>query len=421
MARLAQLSISGTLGGRSYIYEGISQAVGYFLNQKKRCQEAIAEGKDLYSWEYPPEIAVFTFNSNGGGTNGLSTACRSILSLSEAGIPTVGVVTGQACSAAYTLAAMCDLLIALPGSVLGSIAVASSWVDTSKEMEDLGHKAYFYSTHSGKVTGLPGENKSSEEIQAFLKESADATWEVLQDLLLQSRPQIAKEMEKLNGSAFTVKKGTSSSLFDLTASSLEEVIFTLNEVDMKNKSVLAKLFGQKMTTSSEVGSLSLTAGGKTSELTAQSIGEVLAAAGAAEEGKVENKASELKTFDYSALTSSIASAVVLALKSEFSETPETKAQTSAPEKPALLTELMISAKAHKVDDSIVAEVYKLELPKEKANQVMLLLAAKQDSTFTQSQKPTSMSNLESLAEPSKAEEQMSWLQSLANKANGITS
>lgn len=397
--RTQVLTVSGSLGSYSedVPYEYLIQACNFFLQKQANYEKAVAKGETIYSWEIPPEVILLAMNSAGGDTNQLYTTCASLKNLNSI-IPVVGIVTGKACSAAYMLLSNCSKIIALPGSTLGSIAGASSYLDYSGKLEEEGIIPYFYSTHSGKFSGLPGENKSSVEIEAYLKTSTDTYFKILSSMLEANRPGIGQEIKKLNGASFIVTGEESSPLYDLMASSFEEVYYTLENMNMKSNS-FKDLFS--------FGGMGL-AEAKAVEASVTSVAaervkdEPLAAAAPA--ASILSQAEQAKA-------SAFAEAIFSGLQSKFASVAEAAKADLSPgqvlnvaettfipvEKEATLEELQAFANVHKASASVVLEVAQLGLPLEKAKKVMQTLMGKADASLSKAENTFSLSSLQDLS------------------------
>lgn len=80
---------------------------------------------------------VLTFDSPGGHVNGCQELAR-ILRASRGKKPIVAFVEGDACSAAYWLAAACDEIVCAETAALGCLGAQVAYLDTSKYLENWG-------------------------------------------------------------------------------------------------------------------------------------------------------------------------------------------------------------------------------------------------------------------------------------------
>lgn len=402
--RTQVLTVSGSLGSyaEDVPYEYLIQGFNYILQKQAAYEQALAKGETIYSWEIPPEVIVINMNSAGGDVNQLYTACASLKNLNSI-IPVIGIVTGKACSAAYMLLSNCSKIIALPGSTLGSIAGASSYLDYAGKLEEEGIVPYFYSTHSGKFSGLPGENKSPAEIEAYLKNSADTYFKILSSMLEANRPGIGQEIKKLNGASFIVTGEESSPLYDLMASSFEEVYYTLENMNMKPNS-FKDLFSFGGMGLAEVKAVEASV----TSVAAEGVkGEPLAAAAAAAPAASilsqaeQAKAAAFAEAIFSGLQSKFASvaetAVVSSIIREPQEVQAIQGNVSAVLQEATIEELQAFANVHKASASVVLQVAQLGLPLEKAKKVMQTLMGVADASLSKAENTFSLSSLQDLS------------------------
>lgn len=230
MARICTFGIEGILSTCAYSH--ISSSVSYLLEQKKNFAQALERGDTIYSWDMPPELVVVKVNSDGGDVSGLYTAAASLKELNKE-IPVITIVTGSCCSAAYMLVVGSSNIIALPATQIGSLAVASGFSDNREALKKQGILSYFYATHKKKLTNFAGQEYTPAEIETILKTSSDQYFAILNNFMESCRAGISKEVQALDGASFIVTGEEDTLLYDLTASSLEEVLKTLGDTDMQ--------------------------------------------------------------------------------------------------------------------------------------------------------------------------------------------
>lgn len=113
-------------------------------------------------------IIQFDINSPGGEVVGLESLCKKIRDVSTSTTMTIAHIRGYGCSAAYRIAANCDLVGATADSKIGSIG-AMCIVDTKKPD---GVKVFVNENSKDKVTALLGLNPEREqEIQDSLEKT----------------------------------------------------------------------------------------------------------------------------------------------------------------------------------------------------------------------------------------------------------
>lgn len=400
--RTQVLTVSGSLGSyaEDVPYEYLLQGFNYILQKQTAYEQAVAKGETVYSWEIPPEVILLNMNSSGGDVNQLYTACASLKNLNSI-IPVIGLVTGKACSAAYMLLSNCSKIIALPGSTLGSIAGASSYLDYSGKLKEDGIIPYFYSTHSDKFSGLPGENKSPAEIENFLKNSADTYFKILSSMLEANRPGIGQEIKKLNGASFIVTGEEISPLYDLMASSFEEVYYTLENMNMKTDSFKSLFsFGGRglPEDKAQVASVvSLAAEGRPTAVVSSAPAEPAVVLTVAEQAKAAALGEAMFQAFQAKVTASAEAARTTLIQGEPLKALASSGNIAAEMQEASLEELQAFANVHKASASVVLQVAQLKLPLEKAKQVMKTLMSSADASFSKAENTFSMSSLQDLA------------------------
>lgn len=384
MARLTTFGVEGSL--QTHHYSRISYVVSYLLEQKKNFALALERGDTIYSWDMPPELVLVKVNSDGGDVTGLYTAMASLKELNKE-IPVVAVVTGNCCSAAYMLVSASSKIIALPATQLGSLAVAAGFSDHSEELKKKGILSYFYATHKGKKTGFSGQTYTPAEIEEILKTSSDQYFAILQSFMESCRAGISTEIKALDGASFIVTGEEETRLYDLTASSLEEVLKILGETDMQK---LANMFSFGSGTDTSVASLAANTQQQSSgvaltpEQTAQAQEIARVASGffqqnLAQAGFVESLASALKA---TKAFSGEASA-------EEAQKPDTQAQASVL---ATAEELFTIGEGLKATAAQIQLVGGWGLTKEQATKALQGLVAAADNSTTNAQQASPFSN-----------------------------
>jgi ClpP class serine protease len=116
------------------------------------------------------KLIVMEVSSGGGEASHCFQAANDIRAIcDDNNIQLIGYADTMACSAAYALICVCDVVIANPSASLGSIGCVVSLLDTSKAMEQAGLKRIFITSGENKVPfDADGSFKESflEEIQA---------------------------------------------------------------------------------------------------------------------------------------------------------------------------------------------------------------------------------------------------------------
>lgn len=138
-------------------------------------QSLVAQTEDMA--EAGVHTIVMEVNSGGGQAAGCFEAAAEIRSIcDENGIQLIGYADEQACSGAYALVCVCDVIIANPSADVGSIGVVVGLMDTSKAMQMAGLKPVFITAGDSKVPyDADGSFKQSflDDIQAEVDSTND--------------------------------------------------------------------------------------------------------------------------------------------------------------------------------------------------------------------------------------------------------
>lgn len=95
---------------------------------------------------------VMEVSSGGGEASHVFQTANDIRSIcDDNGIKLIGYADTMACSAAYALVCVCDVVVANPSADLGSIGCVVALLDTSKAMEKAGLKRIFVTSGESKV------------------------------------------------------------------------------------------------------------------------------------------------------------------------------------------------------------------------------------------------------------------------------
>lgn len=136
---------------------------------------------------------VFEVDSGGGYANGCVECAEYIAALP---VPTVALISGQSCSAAYKLTSSCNWIVSTKSSDVGNIGVILVMVDTSKLMENAG-VSFICFTNDGATLKSTGHLDSlTEEQTEFLQESINEMGAVFKNHVLANRPNVSEEVFK---------------------------------------------------------------------------------------------------------------------------------------------------------------------------------------------------------------------------------
>jgi len=153
---LALLQINGVIGKHLSTLE--MQCGGYDLALLGQQLENIGDDPAV-------RTLVISINSPGGIAQGVELAARQIRALADSGVRVIGYTDGQACSAAYWLAAACDQFHAEGSAIVGSISTYAAGIDSSRMWEMDGLELKLFRTGDIKAIGMAGKPWTPEEEQ----------------------------------------------------------------------------------------------------------------------------------------------------------------------------------------------------------------------------------------------------------------
>jgi protease-4 len=195
---VAFISVEGVLGlGLSQIEKSCG-ATGY---EDIECdiEEAISGGcKGI----------MFQINSPGGGVTGNAELASMIGAVQ---VPTMAYTSDLCCSAAYNLAASCDVVMASQSATVGSIGTIIPWVDTSKQWDDEGERWDPITNTGGDLKGAMQGPSLSEAQRADLQQYVDDAFAMFKGNVLNHRKVPA---EAMRGNAFFGPRAKALNLVD---------------------------------------------------------------------------------------------------------------------------------------------------------------------------------------------------------------
>ena len=163
---------------------------------------------------------VFSINSPGGYASG-SGETAALVGRALSGKLTVAWTAGQACSAAYALAASCARIVATPSATVGSIGSKMVLLDLSRLYAESGIDVKVYASGQYKGTGTPGAPITPEQ-DAFLQSWIDELGAAFKADVTARRPQVAEA--DMQGQWFTGAEAVARGLADATALSLGDLL-----------------------------------------------------------------------------------------------------------------------------------------------------------------------------------------------------
>ena len=96
------------------------------------------------------------------------------------------------CSAAFWIGAACDVLTCSPSSMVGSVGVISSYVDSSAAMQSAGLKQHIFRKPGLKAAGSGNEALSTDQIDS-INRGLDAAYQMFRTFVEKRRPRATGE------------------------------------------------------------------------------------------------------------------------------------------------------------------------------------------------------------------------------------
>lgn len=159
---------------------------------------------------------LLDIDSPGGSIVGTPEVAEMVLNL---GKPTVAFTDSLIASAAYWIAAQCDLIIASPSADIGSIGVYSAFLDQSRAAEMAGLKVELFNTGKYKGMGMPGR-PLTEEQKAHIQEGVDKAFEWFKADVLAQRKISESAMQ---GQCFDAEDALAEGLIERVGSHADAV------------------------------------------------------------------------------------------------------------------------------------------------------------------------------------------------------
>jgi ClpP class serine protease len=166
---------------------------------------------------------VLAVNSPGGIATGVAEAASMVQRLGG-GRRVVAYIDGQACSAAYWLAASCGEIYAGPSSIVGSIGAYIAAIDDSRRWEMQGLKLELFRSGDRKALGIHGREFTDDD-RAYLQERVDRVGAQFRAHISARRPQVG--MDSMNGAWWDAEEGIARGLVDGLRTSIYDLISEL--------------------------------------------------------------------------------------------------------------------------------------------------------------------------------------------------
>jgi len=167
----------------------------------------------------------YYLDTPGGEVSGLFAAASFIKALPEKyGIETVGITDGMLASAGYVLGSAVQKLYATETSIVGSIGVIMTLVNTMKADEAQGHEYTILRSKSDKARLNPHEPFATEAIESAVKMLSELDT-IMNETVVNGRDNLSLDtVIKLNGETVLGTEALSLGLIDGLVASLDEVL-----------------------------------------------------------------------------------------------------------------------------------------------------------------------------------------------------
>ena len=155
---------------------------------------------------------LLDIDSPGGSIVGTPEVAEMVRTL---GKPTVAFTDSLIASAAYWIAAQCDLIVASPSADVGSIGVYSAFLDQSRAAEMAGLKVELFNTGKYKGMGMPGRALSDEQ-KEHIQAGVDKAFAWFKADVHAQRPSISEDA--MQGQCFDAADALAEGLIERVGS-----------------------------------------------------------------------------------------------------------------------------------------------------------------------------------------------------------
>lgn len=213
---IAVLVIKGILSffGEGKIREGI-----YIMEIKDTIVLSEPYIKEIRSIEKKDYIKAVVVRINSpGGTVGASQEIFYELEnfKKKTGKKLICSIENVGASGAYYISLACDKIIALPGSVVGSIGVISIFFAADELFEKIKIKPFIVKSGSFKDTGTPFRKPTEKDIN-YLQSVVDELFSQFKQDVIKKRPQLKDKIDEIaDGRVFSGREAQKLGLIDFT-------------------------------------------------------------------------------------------------------------------------------------------------------------------------------------------------------------
>jgi signal peptide peptidase SppA len=171
---------------------------------------------------------VLDFNSPGGTVGGVEEAAEVVRNLAKEKKVISYVAPGRmAASAAYWVASQATEVVVAPSAKVGSIGALVSWVDRTKQLEQLGLRVEVLRAGKHKAGFVPGTTVSDEE-KEIMQAAINEVHSRFKTAVKSVRKGVAAE--SMEGQVFTGREAVAKGLATGTANSLNALLSKFEKV-----------------------------------------------------------------------------------------------------------------------------------------------------------------------------------------------
>jgi signal peptide peptidase SppA len=177
--------------------------------------DAFALAQEIDSLPREGEPVLLAIDSPGGSISGVDEASRAVHRLAQTR-PVVAFVTGQACSAAFWIAAGATTIVAVPSATVGSLGVFTALIDSSEAGEREGYKTIV--VQSGELKGIDIDGVAvSDALVASVQRHIDALANLFKAAVKRGRNMTDAQVDALfTGDVWLSEQAEAIGLIDYT-------------------------------------------------------------------------------------------------------------------------------------------------------------------------------------------------------------
>jgi protease-4 len=182
------------------------------------------------------KAVVLRINSPGGTIGASQEIFMEIENFKkETGIKFVCSIENIGASGAYYVSLACDKVIALPGSIIGSIGVISVFFTVEKLLEKANIKTYIVKSGEFKDTGTPFREPTENDIK-YLQDVVMKLYKQFKEDVSQKRPALKDKIDEIaDGRIFSGKEAFEIGMIDYIGTFSDAITIAKNLADIKEE------------------------------------------------------------------------------------------------------------------------------------------------------------------------------------------